>query len=156
MIKIEIPGRGKIELKYVLFDMNGTLTVDGKILESTKHKLIKLSEKIKIFVLTADTFGKAKEVFANLPVELTIVDKNNGSASKKKFLYELGNENCVAIGNGFNDTLMLESAKLGILVLMEEGICTKAIEKSDILVKHINDAIDLLLNPKRIIATLRK
>ena len=156
MIKIEIPGKEKIELKYILFDMNGTLTVDGNISDTTKEKLIRLSKQLKIFVLTADTFGKAKNVFANLPVELTVVNKENSGASKKNFIDKLGCNNCVAVGNGFNDTLMLESAKLGISVLMEEGICIKAVEKSDILVKHINDAIDLLLNPKRIIATLRK
>ncbi len=156
MIKIDIPGRETLYIKYALFDMNGTLTVDGKILESTKHKLIKLSKKIKIFILTADTLGKAKDVFDKLPVELTIVDKENGGASKKNFIDKLGCHNCVAIGNGFNDTLMLESAKIGISVLMEEGICTRTIEKSDIFVKHIDDALDLLLNPKRIIATLRK
>jgi len=156
MIKIDIPGKKKLELKYAIFDMNGTLTVDGKILESTKNKLIELSKKIKIFILTADTFGKAKKVFYDLPVNLTIIDKNNGSEAKKDFIDSLTPFYCVAIGNGFNDTLMLKFSGLSIAVLMEEGLSVSAMKEADIFVKHIDNAIDLLLNPKRIIATLRQ
>ena len=156
MIIVNIPGKGELRLKYILFDMNGTLTVDGKLKNSTKKKLVKLSKIVKIYILTADTFGTAETVFSDLPVELFIVDKNNGEQSKENFLKKLGEKNCATVGNGYNDRLMLEKSALGISVLMDEGVCREALESSDILVKNIDDAIDLLLNVTRIIATLRK
>lgn len=61
----------------------------------------------------------------------------------------------VAVGNGMNDRLMLRTAALGILVLGNEGTSVQALSSADIVVKDILDGLDLLLNPKRIIATLR-
>jgi soluble P-type ATPase len=156
MIKVNIPGRDLLELEYAVFDMNGTLTVDGNIMESTKKRLMLLSQILKIYVLTADTFGRASEVFKSLPVELTIVDKNNGQDDKLKFIEKLGVKKCVAFGNGYNDIKMLKKACLGIAVIGEEGLNTNALINSDICVKNINDGLDLLLIVKRLIATLRK
>jgi len=68
----------------------------------------------------------------------------------------LGKEKCVAIGNGANDVLMLKQSAIGICVIGKEGASSEAVQHSDIVVYDINDALDLLLNPKRIIATLRK
>jgi len=51
---------------------------------------------------------------------------------------------------------MLEKSELGILIIGEEGASTNALLKSDIVINNIKDAIKLLLNEKRIIATLRK
>ena len=33
MLIYEIPGRGDIEIENIVFDYNGTIAVDGKILE---------------------------------------------------------------------------------------------------------------------------
>ncbi len=156
MIKVQIPGRDSFLFEYAIFDMNGTLTVDGVLSSNVKEKLIALSKQLKLFVLTADTFGKAKEVFKSLPVELTIVDKNNGQDSKLEFIEKLGAEKCVAFGNGFNDVKMLKTAKLGIAVIGDEGLCVEAVVNADICVKNIEHAIDLLLNRSRLVATLRK
>ncbi len=156
MIKIDIPGRFSVNLKYAVFDMNGTLTVDGKISEKVKEKIKLLSEKLKIFILTADTFGTAKDIFKNLPVILNIIDKKNGQDSKLQFIEKIGSKNCVAFGNGFNDIKMLAEAAIGICVIGEEGACSKTILNSDICVYNIISGIDLLLNKKRLIASLRK
>ena len=61
----------------------------------------------------------------------------------------------VAIGNGNNDALMLKAAKLGIAVCLKEGCSRRAIEAAQIFVTSPVDAVDLLLSPKRLIATLR-
>jgi soluble P-type ATPase len=60
------------------------------------------------------------------------------------------------IGNGGNDQLILKEAGLGIAILGDEGISVTAMKNADILVKTISDALDLLLKPKRLIATLRE
>jgi len=54
------------------------------------------------------------------------------------------------------DRLMLANAALSILVLEREGCSVKALNESDILVRGIHDALDLLLNPVRLKATLRE
>ena len=62
----------------------------------------------------------------------------------------------IAIGNGQNDIEMLRLAALGITVAGAEGCSAKLIAVSDILVSDIIHALDLLKNPLRIKATLRK
>ncbi|MGC8790802.1 MAG: HAD hydrolase family protein, partial [Desulfurella sp.] len=67
----------------------------------------------------------------------------------------IGLSNLVAIGNGKNDSLMLKYAKLGICVIGKEGANIEALQNSDIVVCDIVSALELLLYPKRLIATLR-
>jgi len=71
------------------------------------------------------------------------------------YLAQLSKEHTAAIGNGYNDIYMLDEAALGIAVIGSEGCSVRALEKADIVTNAINDALDLLLNPKRIVATLR-
>ena len=72
------------------------------------------------------------------------------------YVLDLGKENTVAIGNGANDSLMIKSAHLGIVVIGNEGAAIETLINSDIVCTNIFDALDLLLNSKRIVATLRK
>ncbi len=156
MIEIKIPGKGLFCLKYAFFDLNGTLAVDGIIKSSTFSLLNRLTDKLDVFVITADTFGVADKLFKNVDVKLIKLTSNNGSKEKSDIIEKYNPENIVAFGNGYNDNLMLEKAKLGIIILQEEGISIESLKKADILVKDIDDGINLLLNPKRLIATLRR
>jgi soluble P-type ATPase len=61
----------------------------------------------------------------------------------------------IAIGNGKNDSLILSQAALGFAVVQEEGISTKTLFASDVVFQTINNALEALLNPNRLIATLR-
>jgi soluble P-type ATPase len=60
-----------------------------------------------------------------------------------------------AIGNGRNDQLMLAAAALGIAVVQEEGAAIESLSAADVVLPDIRSALDLLLFPKRLIATLR-
>ena len=62
----------------------------------------------------------------------------------------------VCIGNGRNDSLMLKEAALGICLIQAEGANVVSLLNADIACKSAKDALELLLNPKRLIATLRK
>lgn len=147
---MEIPNYGKIEAKTVIFDLNGTLGVEGKVSKEVKELLKKLSEKYTIIVLSADTFGTLKEEFEGLDVKIERVKDGNDKMRKaQKYSPYIG------IGNGNNDIGMLENAELGICVIGEEGASVEALLNSDIVVKDVRDAISLLLNEKRLIATLR-
>ncbi len=156
MIKIKIPGKGEYLFKYAFFDLNGTLAVNGIVKLSTFELLDKLCEKLDVYVITADTFGVVEKLFKNSKVNVIKLSSDNGAEEKKEVIEKFGVENIVAFGNGYNDHLMLANAKLSIIVLQEEGLCIETLKNADILVKDIDDGINLLLNEKRLIATLRR
>jgi soluble P-type ATPase len=60
------------------------------------------------------------------------------------------------VGNGANDVDMLAEAALGIAVLGSEGLAVPALIAADVLAASIDEALELLLNPKRLVATLRR
>jgi len=155
MLRVEIPGTGFLELEHFVTDFSGTLSEDGVLLPEIKDKLNELSGKLKIHVLTSDTFGRAKKELEEVNCTLHVLEGNGHTIQKEKYVINLGADKVVAFGNGNNDALMLRAARLGIAVCLREGCSKKAIEASQILVKSPIDAIDLLLLPKRLIATLR-
>ena len=156
MKKIPIPGQDKpIVIEHLVLDMNGTLALDGALVDGVPERLVALSESFRIHVLTADTFGTAREVFKDLPVRLVMIGKDNQALQKRRYLEQLGPEQTVTIGNGMNDHQMLRDAILGIAVLGCEGVHQKALAAADIIVPAIPDALDLLRFPTRLMATLR-
>jgi soluble P-type ATPase len=154
MIAIDIPGWGNLEIQNIVCDLNGTLAEDGKMLLGVKKKINTLSEKVKVYILTADTQGTANEEIQELQAELVRIPEKNSKSGKLEFFKTLRPEATVAIGNGNNDQLILREAGLGIAILESEGMSVAAMKDADIVVKGISDAFDLLLKPKRLIATL--
>lgn len=156
MLQISIPGRDKtLYLKNILLDLNGTLTVNGVLPAGVKERINLLKEKFSIYLLTADTFGTGGMIARELGIEVFRLGEANGRQDKLDFLKSLGREETVAIGNGFNDVLMLEEAALSIVIIGGEGCAVEALLKADIAVTDINTALDLLINPMRLVATLR-
>ena len=155
MIRVEIPGKGFFEFEHFVTDFSGTLSEDGVLLPRVKEKLNELSERLNVHVLTSDTFGRAREELKGVNCVLHILEGEQHVVQKERYVNNLGAERVVALGNGNNDVLMLKAAKLGIAVCLKEGCSIKAIEAASIFVSSPVDAVDLLLNPKRLIATLR-
>lgn len=156
MIALSIPGFGDIEIEHVVFDVNGTLATDGVLIDGVKERLDTLQEQAKIHLLTADTHGRQASIDAVLGLTAERVAHGQESEQKRAFVQELGAEQVVAIGNGGNDVGMLEAAALGIAVLGAEGLATEAITVADIVVASVLDALDLLLKPRRLVASLRR
>lgn len=152
---INIPGYQTLDLQYLVLDYNGTIALDGGIPPAVKEQLITLSEHFDIYVLTADTHGTAKQACDSLP--LTIMTFPDGSAmdEKRRIVNHLGAEHCITMGNGRNDLPMCRDAALSIAILGTEGAYGKLIAEADVCVSSISDGLDLLLKPKRLIATLR-
>jgi soluble P-type ATPase len=155
MIEIDIPGFRKFRLAYVVTDYNGTLAVDGQLLPGVRDALIALAGDFHLHVITADTFGLAAEQLAGLPVELTTTPVESQAEAKLEFISKLGADQVIAIGNGRNDKKMLAAAAVGIAVIQKEGASTETVATADVVSSNILDALDLLRNPKRLIATLR-
>jgi soluble P-type ATPase len=140
------------DLKYLILDYNGTLACGGKLLD-LRSFFKELSKVFKIFILTGNTFSNLKDdqVLENIEIVITA-----DSQAKKQFVESLGGKNCLAIGNGNIDVLMFEASALSIAVLGCEGCSTKALLQSDLITNSIEDALSILLEPKKLIATLRR
>ena len=156
MIDLQIPGRGLIQLHYAVFDVNGTLALDGILIEGVEARLAQLRGKLEVRLITADTHGRQAEIDRQLKFSADRLLPGNERQQKANYVWRLGAFNTVAIGNGANDVEMLKAAAIGIAVIGREGASSKAVAVADVVTLHINDAIDLLLNPKRLVATLRQ
>ncbi|MEG1409093.1 MAG: HAD hydrolase family protein [Terrisporobacter sp.] len=155
MIRVDIPGREKLKIENILFDFNGTLAVDGKIVDHIKDKLITLSKMVNIIVITADTYGSGKSECDKLDLNIMTFPKDCAGMHKQEIVYKLGSERTVAVGNGYNDLEMFEASCFSVAVIGEEGLSSKLLLKSDIITRSIEEAIDLFLKPDRIKADLR-
>ncbi len=155
MLEINVPGLGQMNLNYLVMDFNGTMARDGVLRQKITAYLNKLSKELKIYVVSADTYGTVAEQCAGLPVEVVVTKGENGALEKGGFVDRLGGSQVVAIGNGNNDSQMLEKSCLGICIAGEEGCSVKAMLSADIVVTSITDALGLLIKPEKIQATLR-
>ena len=52
-MEISIPGFGELNLSYLVMDYNGTLAIDGILINGVKEALMTLSERTQLHVLTA-------------------------------------------------------------------------------------------------------
>lgn len=155
MVAVEISGFGNIETKSLVLDYNGTLAKDGFLLDGVADLIKLLSEKLDVYVITADTFGSVAKEMEGLPV--TIVHMGNGEekAEKLSLIEKLGGKTTAAIGNGNNDELMIKEATPGICIMGNEGCSVKTLQAADLVVHDIRHALELFLFPKRLKATLR-
>jgi soluble P-type ATPase len=155
MFELDIPGFGHINLEHLVSDFTGTLSVDGKLLAGVKDRFNQLAESLSIHVLTADTFNMANTELENINCDVRILTGDDHDLQKEEYVKKLGADCVVAFGNGNNDRKMLKAAKIGIAVCLNEGCATDAAISANIMVTSATDALDLLLNPKRLKATLR-
>ncbi len=155
MLGVDIPGFGLIELEYLVSDFTGTLSVEGKLLPGVKDALNQIAGFLEIHILTADTFGAAREELRGVNCKIHILTGTSHDVQKEEYVTGLGAGKVVALGNGNNDRRMLKAAKVGIAVSEGEGCSVDAIMSADIQVNRATDALELLLSPKRLKATLR-
>lgn len=155
MIEVEIPGWGEIALKYLVLDYNGTLAVDGRIIDGVKERLTALAQELEIHVLTADTFGKARAGLKGVPCQLSILPPGGQDSGKRDFVRNLGSAHTVSVGNGRNDGLMLKESALGIAVILGEGAAMETVACGDVIFSDILAALEILDHPLRLTATLR-
>jgi soluble P-type ATPase len=159
MMEIDVPGYKTFRLRHLVLDVNGTLALDGALLPGVAERLAALKGELEVHLITADTHGRQKEMDRLLNLVAVILPPSSAAGSQREakaaFVQGLGAEGVVAIGNGNNDAGMVEAAGLGIAVLGPEGLATQALMAADVVCASINDALDLLLCPDRLRATLR-
>jgi P-type E1-E2 ATPase len=156
MIQFNVSGLGDYKLEHLVMDVNGTLAVDGQLIDGVAAKLAFLQGLVKIHLLTADTHGKQSLIDQQLGLTAVRVQPGGEALQKAEYVRKLGSETVVAIGQGANDAGMLKAAKLGICVLSLEGVARDALLACDLVAPSILSALELLEKPARISASLRR
>jgi P-type E1-E2 ATPase len=152
-LSVSIPGFAELRLEHLLIDVNGTLTNRGELLDGVEARLRRLTDALDVRLVSADTFGTLDTIAER--VQVSAVRASQGE-DKLRLLDELGRERCAVIGNGSNDALALEAAALGFAVIGPEGASAAALRSADVVCATTTDALDLLLEPKALSATLRR
>jgi soluble P-type ATPase len=155
MFELDIPGFGPVQLEHLVSDYTGTLSVDGKLLPGVKERLNSVAEFLKVHILTADTFGMARTELEGVNCEIHILEGENHDVQKEKYVGRLGPKNVVALGNGNNDRRMLQAARVGVVVCLQEGCAVDSFTAADIIATSTTDGLDLFLHTNRLKATLR-
>ena len=157
MIEVTIPGREPLVLTHALFDLNGTLALDGRVADAVADALGRLRTHVDCAVLSADTHGTLAAVAASLGVRAVRVASGAEKAAHVAALRHAAAEPVAvaAVGNGRNDVPMFRAADLAIAVLGGEGLAADALSAADLVAASGIDAIGLLLHPTRLTATLR-
>ncbi|MGO9179995.1 MAG: ATPase P [Candidatus Limnocylindrales bacterium] len=152
MRTIEIPDEASLQLDHLVLDVNGTLTERGELIDGVAERLMQVGRDLDVHLLTADTFGTASALGDQLGVPATLVRTGD---DKLAFVAELGADATVAIGNGRNDAAMLQAARLGIVIIGPEGAAATTLLAADVMCRSVIEALDLLLDERSLIATLR-
>jgi P-type E1-E2 ATPase len=156
---LTIPGRDTYQLRHLVLDVNGTVAVGGQLIEGVKERLLALRRTgLEIHWITADTRGRQAALDEALgwpAVRISVDDSRDEAVQKASFVQELGAEHVVVIGNGSNDVDMLRQAAIGIAVLGPEGLAMDALLAAHLVVADILAGLDLLMDPMRLVATLR-
>lgn len=155
-MKIKIPNYNTFDINKIAFDFNGTLATGGEVSEKIIKRLEKLTADFEVYILTADTFGTVREMVDGLAIKVAIIKGDDGTGFKRDFIQKIGSEETIAVGNGNNDRLMLKEAAIGIALIGKEGTAIDTILNSDLVLSDIFDVFDLLEEPARLIASLRK
>jgi len=154
MIFIQRPGQEPLEIEFILIDFEGTLASDCRVHPKAKDKINLLSKRVKIYILTKGDKEPLMETLRKVKAEVIHLTEGEASQGKLNLLRQLGANKTVAIGNGVDDISMIEEACLGICVVSKEGTAGETIQKADVVVSNILDALDFLLKPLRHRATL--
>jgi soluble P-type ATPase len=157
MLQIALPGAEDMLLEHLVCDVNGTLALDGQITATVLERLRLLAVQLQMHLVTADTYGTLPQLVATLQHEGVAVQTRciAGGEEKAAYVQALGPEQVVALGNGVNDVGMLQHARLSIAICGPEGLAKTALQAATLVVATPESALDLLLHPRRLTATLR-
>ena len=152
-MKYLIPGQNQFEIKTIILDLNGTLSVSGVIPGGVKEKIDKLKIMgFKIVLFTGNTRNDADVLASNLGIKWKLA---KDSKDKKELALSMDPNTCASIGNGLIDLELMQVVKLRIVTLQAEGVHIQTMLNSDIVVPNMNDALGLFIDEQRLIATLR-
>lgn len=155
----KVPGYQKPwEIRHLIFDLNGTLSVDGALEDEVKGRIMFLREKfadLNMYLFTGDTLGNAGDVADYLKLEMRNTPTAKSKADEAEKLCRK-REHRAAIGNGLIDVDLFHVCGLRLAIIQKEGASAHAIMAADMVFTSVVDAIDFLLKEKRFTAGLRQ
>ena len=153
-MKYNVPEVGEIEIKTIILDLNGTLSVNGKIPDGVKERFEKLNNLgIKVVLFTGDQRGTATDLCKEYGI--SFVRCKSGS-EKEAAMKDYDTETTAAVGNARIDNGTFKHAKVSIATLQSEGIHADILNNVDVIVPSINDALDFFIDSDTFSATMRK
>lgn len=160
-IALKIPNFPDITIQRIVSDYNGTLSLGGKLSPGVVERLKRLHELVEIDVITSDTFGTAAHELAPAGLRPVLLPKDSRhDEAKEEYVKGHDAARIAAFGNGNNDVWMIKAVKeaggLAIAVDNGEGCAVQTLLNAEIFVAGIANALDLLLDPIRCKATLRR
>ncbi len=156
MIELNIPGRGVIQLDHLVCDVNGTIAVDGKLIDGVSKALLGLRDRLNVHMITADTHGRQEAIDRQLGFKAMRIPAGDEVEAKVAYVRDLNPQQVVAIGQGANDADMLRAAAIGVCLLSPEGLAIETLMAADLVAKDIHNALALLEHPMRLVASLRR
>lgn len=155
MISIPFPNREPLIIEHLVCDVNGTLALDGNLIEGVAEVIARLSQQVQVHLVTANTHGRQGEIDARLGVHAEVLTPGQEAEQKAAYVRRLGAGSVAALGQGANDRLMLSEAAVGIAVMCAEGLAVPTLLAADLVVSDTLSGLELLEHPLRITATLR-
>jgi soluble P-type ATPase len=160
-ISIHIPDHPDLAIDRIVSDYNGTLSQGGRLTPGVAERLRLLHEIVEIDVITSDTFGTATAELAPAGLQPVLLAPGvRHEQAKEEHVQSRGAAHVAAFGNGNNDARMLKAVKdaggLAIAVDNGEGCSVETLLSAEIFVAGIVNALDLLLDPTRCKASLRR
>lgn len=156
MIEMNVPGWGICRIENLVLDVNGTIALDGKLIDGVRERIQRLQDRLKVWLVTANTHKRQAEINYALGIQAQIIQPGDEISQKKEFVEGLRANSVIAIGQGANDCEMLQTAAIGICVLSAEGTSIKTMNASDLILPDILTALDVIENPLRLVASLRR
>ncbi len=153
-MKYVIPGQKNFEIKTIILDLNGTLSVAGVISSGIKPRIDTLKDiGFRLILFTGNTRGDAEQLAQDLGIDWELA---KSAEDKRDLALTLEPKTCASIGNGLIDLELMKVVKLRIVTLQAEGAHIQTLLNSDLVVPSISNALDLFVDEKRLVASLRR
>ena len=146
-------GAQKYKLDTLFLDLNGTVALNGVMVDGVAQRIAKLKDLgYKVVLLSGDLNGNATQIAEKLAIDFV---KATSTEEKAEVVARYDKKRVAAIGNARIDIGMFENAEFSIVTLQSEGIQAKILNYADVVVNSINDALDLLIDRSIFEATMR-
>jgi magnesium-transporting ATPase (P-type) len=132
------------------------LDPNGQPVASIDGRLTALLAHLSLHLVVVNGHGLPEEAGQRLRGQIVRTEPRYEASEKQALVERLGAGQVAAIGHGASDAQMLRAAALGIAILGREGVAVQTLRAADLVVSCIDDALDLLLDSQRLVATLRR
>ncbi len=149
-----VSGVGEYNIDAIVFDLNGTLAFNGKLIKGVKKRFQKLKKLgCQLIIVSSDQYGNGRLIAKNLDVDFYSA---SDTIEKEKVLKKLNIPNIAAVGNGRVDIGLFRYAMLSVALIEGEGMHSEVINSADVLFTSINNVLDFFIYKDIFEATLKK